>query len=121
MKILILEDNVYRHHKFRIKFIGHLVTIVETVYECIDALESDEFDAICLDHDLGEKEMVNSGDGTGYEVAVWLTKNKDRTPKHIYIHSCNPVGAKNMKNVLESAGYSVIYSPRLWMDNNTGV
>ena len=114
MKILILEDSHQRHHQFRINFIGHLLTIVETVPECIEALQTEEFDAICLDHDLGGKEMVKSGDGTGYEVAVWLTKNKDRTPKHLYIHSMNSTGAKNMKNVLESAGLSVTYAPGLW-------
>jgi hypothetical protein len=46
-----------------------------TASEAIEYLNSFEFDAVFLDHDLGEKTMVASGPGTGYEVAVMLKSN----------------------------------------------
>jgi len=39
------------------------------------------FDYLFLDHDLGGKQMVNSRENTGYEVAEWLSKNKLKKPK----------------------------------------
>jgi hypothetical protein len=61
------------------------------------------FNLVFLDHGLGDKVLVASGKGTGYEVAQWLSSNPHRMPKQIIVHSFNPVGAQNIKAVLPSA------------------
>ena len=102
-KILILEDNAERSKAFRRKFIGNCVTIVAEACEVIALLGAENWDALFLDHDLGGEVMVESGPGTGYEVACWLEQNSDRKPEQIVIHSANPVGRLKMKAALPDA------------------
>ena len=106
MKILILDDDRIRHTHFIRNFSHHEVTNVETAEEAIKALADFDFDAVFLDHDLGGEIFVNSFGpilNTGYTVAKWLAENPDRRPKHIYVHSLNPIGAKNIQDVLSDA------------------
>jgi len=105
MKILVLDDDKSRLKQFQQKLIGHDVSCVETVSEAIQKLKNDLFDYVFLDHDLGGKAYVASGgeEFTGWDVALWLSKNTDRQPKNIIIHSFNPAGAANMKSLLPQA------------------
>lgn len=120
MRILILEDDAKRHKQFKMNFIGHVLTIVETAHECIEALVKEKFDALFLDHDLGGEQMVASGKGTGYEVALWLSKHIDYAPKEIYVHSLNIPGALNMINVLSGVGIYAVRAPFLWLNKQKG-
>ena len=110
MKILILEDSKRRHKAFRAKY-GFDLTIVETTSEAIELLESQEWDTLFLDHDLGGETMVDSGSGTGYEVAKWLSEHPERKPRQIILHSYNPVGRANMKAALPEAEEA----PGIWL------
>jgi CheY-like chemotaxis protein len=110
MRILVLDDDETRLRAFRQKFIGTEVVTVMTASEAIKQLDSNVFQAIFLDHDLGQKHMVASGPGTGYEVAKWLENNPRKKPKMIYIHSFNPIGAQNMKKALPEA----VLAPGIW-------
>ena len=105
MKILILDDDLIRHERFKENFKSHDLTLVTTAEQAISKLSLHTYDAVFLDHDLGGKIMVQSGgkESTGYDVAVWLKNNPDRCPKDVYIHSLNPVGSDNIKNVLPNA------------------
>ena len=73
MKILILEDDGYRTKLMKSYLQERLseltVVFVKTALEAIDKLASEEWSLVSLDHDLGDLEMVESGPGTGYEVA----------------------------------------------------
>lgn len=104
LKALILEDDHNRMSQMHTKMIGiaHL-TIVETANEAIAALTDDSWDLLSLDHDLGGEEMVDSGPGTGYEVACWLENNPHKQPAVIWIHSLNPVGRNRMSQALPDA------------------
>lgn len=110
MRILVLDDSSERLKIFRQNFTGHIVDCVKTAREAIQKLSTEEWDGIFLDHDLGDKVMVASGPGTGYEVAEWLSANPDKQPKMIFIHSFNTVGAKRMKSVLANA----VVAPGIW-------
>lgn len=103
LNILILEDDDVRMKQFYRKFIGNNVVHTERADECIHFLKKGRFDVLFLDHDLGGKVMVSSGSGTGYEVAEWLEKHPKRQPDQIFVHSYNPVGAKNICDALPSA------------------
>lgn len=112
MKILILEDDAERCKHFSRALIGHEVDITEFSKEAIKLLSNKNYDILFLDHDLGGKTYVDSGDGTGYEVAKWLSHNTGRKPKEIYLHSLNEWGRKNMKGVLPES----IEAPFAWVN-----
>jgi hypothetical protein len=109
--MLILDDNEFRHKQFKKKFHYLKLTHVYTAEECIDKLKENNYDYISLDHDLGGTTIVESGDGTGYEVAKWINENLDYKPK-IYVHSLNPIGRDNIINVLKD--FNVESKPFFW-------
>jgi hypothetical protein len=76
------------------------------------SMENPGFDLILLDHDLGGQTYVESGPGTGQEVADWLARYRyspqffHRVPQpRVVVHSWNPDGGKRMFNTLTDAGY----------------
>lgn len=119
MKILILDDDQLRHDGFKQELIGHTLEHTYTSKECIESLKNNDYDLVLLDHDLGGQVYVESGENTGWEVAEWLSKNLDKKPDNVIIHSYNVVGAKNMMNILEDSKY-IPFSKELF-DNINGV
>jgi hypothetical protein len=67
--------------------------IIRHYQDCIDLLTTDKIDFISLDHDLGEEK-------TGYDIVKFIVKEGIKIP-HINIHSANPVGRDNMKQLIE--------------------
>ena len=102
-KILILEDNFARQTAFRRKLVGNVVEIVETSEGALRMLQDETWDELYLDHDLGGQEFVESGPGTGYEVAVWLESHPEFKPGRIVLHSLNPAGRSRMAAALPEA------------------
>ena len=109
-KVLVLDDDMTRLDIFRKNLIGHNVTCVNTAKETIDQLEHEKWDYVFLDHDLGGMIYVPSGPGTGYEVAEWISKNPDKKPKNVVIHSFNEPGRRNMHSLIPDA----IICPGAW-------
>ena len=112
MRILVLEDNEERRRHFKKGLIGHTCAIVETAQDAIEALKAETWEIAFLDHDLYQQAYVMSGPGTGYEVAEWLSRNKDRMPKRVYVHSFNEKGRKRMLEALPEA----IAVPGVWVN-----
>jgi CheY-like chemotaxis protein len=111
MNILILEDSVERQKLFTKKFGEHILVMVDSAKSAIEELQSQKWDTVMLDHDLGGEYGVDSGPGTGYEVAKWLSENPQHKPHQIIIHSANPVGRDRMKAELPEA----IIAPFIWI------
>jgi CheY-like chemotaxis protein len=110
MRILILEDDPKRWVAFKRNLIGNEVMIVDQTDQAIDLLKSQYWDALFLDHDLGGKVYCESGPGTGWEVAEWLSKNEDLAPKVVITHSLHDVGRANICKVFPKA----VEAPFLW-------
>jgi hypothetical protein len=51
---------------------------------------------LSLDHDLGH-------DGTGYDIVKWMFE-ANIWPKKLRLHTANPVGRKNMRQLIEHYG-----------------
>lgn len=116
MRILILDDDQIRHDHFKQKYTDHDITHTYTVEETVNAIMLDKFSYIFLDHDLGGLQMVESGNGTGYEIAKFLHDNPQYLPTHdIVVHSLNPIGRKNMIDVLKKVHNNVIDAPGCWL------
>ena len=93
-KILFIDDEEVRHKLMSKKYYGHNITYVKTAKEAFKALKNDTFDVIFLDHDLGT-------DKTGADIAERIKKMKIKS--QVIVHSLNPVGAKNIQNILPHA------------------
>ena len=115
MRILILEDSDERIKQFKHKLMGHKLTICKSSKTCIDILTNEvPFDYIMLDHDLGDN-FTSYYKDTGYEVAKWITENKNKAPtKKIFIHSLNTNGAVSMLHKLLEANIATECVPFLW-------
>lgn len=77
-------------------------TKVDGYHDCIRCLQENkgQIEEISLDHDLGELK-------TGYDVCLWLVENNFWDGiKKITFHSSNPVGVKNMTQLIDR------YSPK---------
>lgn len=118
MRVFMLDDDEQRFNLifFMAMKYGWELVWRQTADEAIEALgeENPGFDLILLDHDLGGQVYVESGPGTGQEVAEWLARNVyqpqflHRVPQpRVVVHSWNPDGGKRMFNTLTDAGYDV--------------
>lgn len=107
-KVFLLEDSQERISWFRKKLGNTLQTLVDRADDAIMMLSKHHYDTIFLDHDLGLLELVGYNgikpgpEGTGLDVANHLASSKYLSELTV-IHSWNPEGAKNMKNVLPNA------------------
>lgn len=82
--------------------------VVRTFYEAVNLvtrLGLPEISLISFDHDLG---MMGGSEKTGMDFARWIVDteldgSRGRLPKtfSFRVHSMNPVGAKNIRNLLK--------------------
>lgn len=66
--ILFLDDDKNRHRRITSFFIGNVYDKVFTVSEAIAKLKTKDYDIVFLDHDLNDKQMVDS---FGDEGVTW--------------------------------------------------
>lgn len=105
MKIFILEDAParidYFFYYFKRIFPGYKIYLATDVDQAEDILtKNKEWDKIFLDHDLeGNVYVPSSHRQTGYTVAKYIKENNIEYDELI-IHTQNPVGAKNIKDIL---------------------
>lgn len=80
--------------------------IATTAKAAIDFLQSEMFDEVSLDHDLGPIEA-----GTGYDVICWIEErvftDSGYRPPLIHIHTANPSARRKMQACLERIQRSV--------------
>lgn len=109
MRLLFLDDDENRINRAKTVWKDHDLAIAKTADEAIKKLKIAEFDVVHLDHDLGGMIYMDSGPGTGYEVAQYISTMKN-PPKFVVIHSWNSVGAKKMLEEMSKVT-KVIYEP----------
>ncbi len=134
MNILFLDDDLKRHHLFqnwlrnaqsrknRASWLNLLrrqsqrqnadlarAEAAFTVEEAIQSLrDCQRFDVAFLDHDLGGRTFVQEREGTGTQVAEFITTMKPtERPCRIIVHSHNPAGARRMNDILLQRGCAV--------------
>jgi CheY-like chemotaxis protein len=113
MKILILDDDDFRHAYF-VDQLGekHDVTITHTYDECIAALALKKFDCVLLDHDLNNfsYESIIQGpecdlEANGMDVCRFLiSMPRNMWPRQVIVHSKNTQCGNNMASELRCAG-----------------
>src|SRR3990167_2628476 len=85
---------------------------VRTAKEAFEILKQGNVVDLSLDHDLGMEiittfaggqytEAYNDTTPTGYDLCKWMVENNVWPSGNIYIHSSNPVGRDNMKQLID--------------------
>jgi len=77
--------------------------IVRTVADVETLLKLSIVEDLSLDHDMG------LGQDTGYDLCKWMVETECFPSGEIVIHSANPVGAENMKCLLDNAKKHGLY------------
>lgn len=98
---LFLDDQEGRHEIFNELHGKNFYRIVHCVnfYDFCFAIKNIKFDFIFLDHDLG-----NKNDKNGIDCVKFLIENCKNKPS-VICHSMNPVGNKNIINILKDNNF----------------
>lgn len=107
MRVLFLDDSAERIERAYEVFEDDDLEVVVSSWSAIGALENSEgWDLVMLDHDLGGNDLSESG----MTVVDWIIHYKPRV-KRFVIHSWNTVAAPRMVEKLQTAGYKAEYKP----------
>lgn len=110
MRVFVLEDDAYRIERFHeeCRTEGHDLTLTDHLTGARGAysLYTGPYDRVYLDHDLGQRQFVDSADEeTGAAFVRWMPKATDLDQPEIIVHSYNPDGAREMVRGLREKGY----------------
>ena len=94
MQILWIDD--MRKPPIQFGFCDWATTYADALF----FLKNRKYDLVCFDHDLGEKH-------SGYDVAKWMVEHNYPVCA-FHIHSMNPIGTMNMRQLLTHYGYKEI-------------
>ncbi len=97
MKILFLDDEIYRHEAARKAFDGHDMYSVFDIKSFQRVFVEEDWDLICLDHDLSEHPCTPNGKAAARLVA---RSGKRYT---VWIHSWNVPESLIMESILFGA------------------
>lgn len=106
MRILVLDDEKYRHDCFANNLAGHEVWHVYTARDGLYALQQRKYDMVCLDYDLVDEKRP------GRLVAQRIADMPEsERPETVLIHSWNPPGAQEMAAILRGKVKSIHVIP----------
>jgi CheY-like chemotaxis protein len=112
MKILVLEDSLERIEFFKKLFRNQELFVFDNSSDAYSSCIENNFQVMLLDHDLGGRIWEDSnGENTGYQFVKRIVENQLQKDALIYIHSCNPIGANLMLNLLKDNDYDGIWIP----------
>lgn len=98
MKNLLIDDerdSVILSYQLHCVVDSKDLTVARTYKDGIKKLESESWDILFLDNDLGEKKE-------GYDVICWLEEHQECLPKQIICVSGNPVRREVINKVIRS-------------------
>lgn len=93
MEKLLYVDDIRKPNIIRYSTYSYEIIVSKNYDDAINMLNICKFNAIDLDHDLGEEK-------TGYDICKYIIENNIKLNR-VYIHTSNPVGRDNMKQLLE--------------------
>ena len=93
MEKLLYVDDIRKPNIIRYSTYLYEIVVSRNYDDAINMLNMCKFNAIDLDHDWGEEK-------TGYDICKYIIENNIKLDR-VYIHTSNPVGRDNMKQLLE--------------------
>lgn len=100
----------YNTHLTREEYEPYICHNYQEVIDLVKSILENDAEAAFifdLDHDLGEGNE-NELEPTGYDICKWILENEINLTG-FHIHSMNPVGARNMRQLLSHYGYKELY------------
>lgn len=97
----LLIDDVRNEINIRLTYNIEVNKVAKNYSAGIEALKSQKWDTLCLDHDLASWDE-NGVEKTGYDIMKFLEEFPQYMPVHIIYVSANPVGVQNMRAVERS-------------------
>jgi CheY-like chemotaxis protein len=94
MATLLIDDQQQRQDTYQAD------VWAKTYQAGIEALASQHFDLLYLDHDLGDFSGSGGREMSGYDVLCWLEQNMQHLPGAIQIVSSNGGGVPRMRLVI---------------------
>ena len=113
-KALVVDDERHRHDLLGWQLESHYdVHHAYGAQEALEAMKTNRYAHVSLDHDLGVDPATGATNPTGKDLSAAMAGlPADHKPPSVRIHSWNHGGAIAMKKDLEAAGYpAVVYSP----------
>lgn len=116
MRILVLDDDAYRHHAFKANNPEDTIDSVYTWQDAVTKASENEYDFICIDHDLGfDRDM-------GYLTSLpfvrvlrqMIEEGKIGFDTKMVVHSSNPVGAQDILSYFSRAPVHAYKIPLAW-------
>ena len=116
MRYYIYVDDIredaywYNTHLTREEYEPHICYSYQMTLDLINTILKADAEAAFifdLDHVLGEGNE-NELEPSGYDICKWLVENRINIIG-FHIHSMNPVGAENMRQLLSHYGYKELY------------
>ncbi|MBI5548922.1 MAG: hypothetical protein HY901_33995 [Deltaproteobacteria bacterium] len=115
MRVLFLDDDAYRHDCFARRLPDEEIRHVHGHDEALTALSTTRFDVVYLDHDLEDFRAVEPSElnKTGLDVARFIAGSvaAELRPAKVVVHSWNESGARQMAEILRTAGIPVLLEP----------
>lgn len=101
MKRVLLIDDIRTASFIALTYGIEVTKVAKDYWQGIEALKTDQWDLLCLDHDLASFDDKGK-ELTGYDIMKFLEANPKYMPKDFLWVSSNPVGCKNMQACLDS-------------------
>lgn len=108
MKIFILEDEIHKYPRNQLKEVleHHTLTLAVSV-EDAKAKFKGVYDLLLLDHDMEGFYEKSDAPNTGHQFVKWMLEAFPEFDAPVILHSQNPVGRYNMRNLLMGMGFDV--------------
>lgn len=121
MRILVLDDDAYRHREFVTNNPTCQIDSVYTWQDAVDKAKQNKYDYICIDHDLGWSR--SSGNLTSIPFVRVLRQMLEDGEIESYttrmvVHSSNPVGAQDILSYFSRAQVHAYKVPFAWAVDN---
>lgn len=106
----IREDDTFFNHTFdRSLWTPIICRTAADAIRVIEEFKDDEYLFLDLDHDLGEGNEIDDDIApSGYDICRWIVEHQIPLIG-FHIHSMNPVGVTNMRQLLTHYGYKELY------------
>jgi len=120
MKILVLDDDAYRHEAFKVNNASHTIDSVYTWQDAVEMASNNTYDFICIDHDLGWDRATGSLTSIPFVRVLrqMIEDGKIGWDTKMVVHSSNPVGAQDILSYFARAEVHAYKVPFAWAVDN---
>jgi CheY-like chemotaxis protein len=116
MRILILDDDPFRHEVLAERYAADERVHTYTFFEALQQLRNGPYDLMLLDHDLGPGSVsplpyLEEHTGNTFAQFVCELLTESLRPARVIVHTCNSIGGFKMLENFHRANIPANYEP----------